>query len=1276
MEKQNVVLELQGYLNTELYLTDYRTGEFLKINRAVSIDNNNNIIALNLSDLQISDLKPLANLKYLQSLFLDRNIIDDLSFLKDLINLKYLSLNGNSISNVHSLSGLINLEILHLRENKISSISSLNKLKKIKNLNISDNNISDISLTKCFKDIKVLSANNNIIADVFCLSNLIKLERLYLSNNKITDISSLKKLKYLQEFMFSKNLIFDLSPIINLLKNEDFTRSYNFFENPLIYPPTEVCLRGDYPIIHWFADSLEKANKRIEHCLENQDTSLNLSFCGITDLTLLPNLFKCIELEELIISNEWAEYIDDDWTKVTSQDLSLRNNLYEIPSQISKLKKLKRLIIGGDWINDKTVNSWRIRDAKNIRTLTNLEDLNLSNNKICIINNLKKLDKLKHFHINNNQISSIFYLGYFETLRSLNASNNFLSSVSFLKDLKSIEMLDLHSNKIKNINDLEPILSSIKKLVIDNNPFVSEQNWKLSKYENHLNTIENYFSKKNATQNINYKLPVKVLLLGNHGAGKSTLLNYLIAPNKKNRKINKLNDSTHIVRIEKYPKTKLKKLPEIIYFDFGGQDYYHGIYKAFLTNDAINILLWNTKTDENKIRIDKVNNILTRDFTKNYWLHQLKYQYSDKANNTSDHELLKDDIVLIAQTYADEDDRITEKEYVKGINIKNEFYISLNQKSIDTKKINKINLDFLESNLKYEIEEKKNQSRFNVLQPKWYGTFLNFIFSFPSEKCITLDDLLKNYNRKPKGNETHADILNFLIEDLDQLHRQGLILYYKNFNELKDVVWLNPSLLTTFIHSEILTKEDLIKNRGEISEEKFHDIANKDLKIIKLLQLQKVVFHNKESKKYIIPSFLPLANDIKVKNNYDILTFGLDEPAFTLKFENFIPFGIVNQLICHFGNNPDSKNFWRDQLIFTLDNSVKVLIKLDFNNLEIFVFLSHKNLENNDLQIVERYIFNCLIAIYHDIPLLAFRDYQNDQMSIITNTESDDIIIKKKPLVRNSLTVNFINIINKLPDDLYISLDNEYFVKGSKLNSVRDEFKISCITTKSEPIQKSTETGENYTIRTLSNIHSKELPIYKFQNFTNQNLIKLKKIFISYSKDDFSLVNEFQDHLSSLKRDGIISTWYCTELIAGGEWDKDITKHFEEADIVCFMVSSNLMRTDYIHKYEIAKAFEKKRNNANFKIVPIILDFCSWSTVVNNLSEFTALPYTAKPVCDFDNKNMAWYIIVECIRFMITSDQQPTDDDWFKKQELPKSIKNIYKRIVNELVDKNTKKAK
>jgi len=1269
MTKTEEILELEEYLQTELYLANYNK-DFLQLNRSVNLDDDNKIIALNLSYLQISDLKPLGKLTSLQSLYLDSNSINDLTPLTNLKNLKFLSLNENHIENLKPLSELKNIEVLHLNKNYISEITPLKDLEKIKILNISLNNLVDISVVKNFKNIRAISANNNCIIDISSIVNLKALERISFANNEIQDVSCLKKMKNLFEFIFTNNFIFDLSFLYHLITKGDFTRNYNFYENPLVYPPTEEYLKGEASMIQWFKSNHEKANILIKQCLKNKTNSLDLSFCGISDLTLIPKLFTCIHIEELILSNEWAEYNDKDWVKISKSPkyFSIKNNLYEIPTQISKLKNLKKLIVGGDWENNENLKKWRIKDIKYIGKLTNLEVLNISNNQITSINVIKNLTNLKNIYANNNKITSIVNLENLNQLKSLNLSNNYLSNTSFLKKTKSIEMLDLHSNKLKDINDLEILLTSIKKIIIDNNPIAIAQNWKLSKYENHYSTIENYFSKKHNDKNRIYKLPIKVLLLGNHGAGKSTLLNYLTDTNK-NRKIIPATDSTHIIRIENFPKTSKNKLPEIIYFDFGGQDYYHGIYKAFLTNDSINILLWNDKNDKNKIRIDIKKNILTRDFTKEYWLNQLKYNYADKFNNYDD-ALLKDDIILTVQTHADKDLRITGKNNVRGIKISNEFFIALNQDAIERNKINKINLDYLESNLKYEIEKKKDEDRFNISQPLWYGKFLNYIFNYSSEKCINLKDLLKKYNRKPKANETSHDILNFLMEDLDQLHRQGLILYYKDFSELNDVAWLNPSLLTKYIHKQILTTQDLIESRGNVSEEKFLTIAGNDKKIIQLLQLQKVIFHNKESKNYIIPSFLPLANDIRVKNNYDILTFGLDNPAFVLKFEKFIPFGIVNQLICHFGNNPDSKNFWRDQLIFTLNNSIKVLIKLDFNNLEISVFLNNKNLENSKLLIVERYIFTCLIAIYYDIPLLTFMEYLDDQIKINSTKHDQD---KKDSIERNSITSNFIEIINKVPDDLFLSLDNQRFVKVTTLNSITDEFKILSYKIDSAKVPKNNEINEDSILRILSPEKTKELPIYKFQNFTNKPLKKMKKIFISYSKDDLTLVNEFQDHLSSLKRDNIIATWYCTELLAGGEWDKDISLHFDQSDIVCFMVSSNLMRTEYIHKYEIAKAFERKKNDVDFKIVPIILDFCSWNTQLNNLGDFTALPYTAKPVCDFDNKNMAWYIVVECIRFMIESNEQPVNDEWFWEKELPKSLKNIFERIVNKTVDKSSK---
>ena len=72
-----------------------------------------------------------------------------------------------------------------------------------------------------------------------------------------------------------------------------------------------------------------------------------------------------------------------------------------------------------------------------------------------------------------------------------------------------------------------------------------------------------------------------------------------------------------------------------------------------------------------------------------------------------------------------------------------------------------------------------------------------------------------------------------------------------------------------------------------------------------------------------------------------------------------------------------------------------------------------------------------------------------------------------------------------------------------------------------------------------------------------------------------------------------------------------------------------------------------------------------------NLGNYTALPYTAKPVSDFKDKNMAWYIVTECIKVLINSKKQPSTDNWYNVN-LPKDVKKIYERIVEGKVDNNS----
>jgi internalin A len=100
------------------------------------------LITLNLSENQISDVKPLAGLTNLTILGLGRNQISDVKPLAGLTNLIELSLSENKIIDVKPLGGLTNLTYLFLLNNQISDVKPLAGLTNLTNLDLGDNPIA------------------------------------------------------------------------------------------------------------------------------------------------------------------------------------------------------------------------------------------------------------------------------------------------------------------------------------------------------------------------------------------------------------------------------------------------------------------------------------------------------------------------------------------------------------------------------------------------------------------------------------------------------------------------------------------------------------------------------------------------------------------------------------------------------------------------------------------------------------------------------------------------------------------------------------------------------------------------------------------------------------------------------------------------------------------------------------------------------------------------------------------------------------------------------
>ena len=96
------------------------------------------------------------------------------------------------------------------------------------------------------------------------------------------------------------------------------------------------------------------------------------------------------------------------------------------------------------------------------------------------------------------------------------------------------------------------------------------------------------------------------------------------------------------------------------------------------------------------------------------------------------------------------------------------------------------------------------------------------------------------------------------------------------------------------------------------------------------------------------------------------------------------------------------------------------------------------------------------------------------------------------------------------------------------------------------------------------------------------------RIFICYARKDEALLNELKAHLEPLRREGLIRLWYDRDISAGTEWEHEISKHLNEAQIILLLVSPEFMASDYCYGVEMKQALER-HEYGKARVVPIIL---------------------------------------------------------------------------------------
>ena len=623
------------------------------------------------------------------------------------------------------------------------------------------------------------------------------------------------------------------------------------------------------------------------------------------------------------------------------------------------------------------------------------------------------------------------------------------------------------------------------------------------------------------------------------------------------------------------------------------------------------------------------------------------------------------DPYIVIQTHADKAETAEAKpiDYENYPGYKKSFFLSLYDKLPPHQKDER---PFYAAGRKYFAtylngELKKQLQKQGYKEPQWYINFLAYIFNKANTNHLPtpVDEVLKYYKDERPSNEQKEA----LKRTLTLLHRHGMVLYY-NTPQLQSHVWLNPQELVKHIQQNVLKKEMITLSQRNVVEKKdFEMLFKKDHKILLLLLEQKVVFLHKPSDKpeddeYIIPNFLPMAKD--TDPDFYLFGMGLAQPDFVIKFNDFLPFGFINQLICFFGKQPDVKKFWRNQLLFTLNKEVRVLIQLDFAVLTIKIFIEKLSGKTPDLKKVQNYLFYAILALYWDrweplgyeeintVGNKSQNNQENESKESAANSSEgelikqqkkdkthDEIVLEGAAKYRAENWQQLQRNAEYIPADAYLSVDNERYIYYKDLFNLNEGYTINSYLVSNGRIDIT---------------KGKAIAAAPFAPFTFKKIPGMKKVFISYSHDDINYRQTLQQYLVNVERDNLIEIWQDGLIQAGDDWDKKIRHSLETADICIMLLSQAFIASNYIHEVEF-EAIMKKRKSENCKIIPVLIRDCDWKnwkvspsdvkdSVTNEKPEYAIGSYQflpienkrLKPVVKFEHPEEAWLQVVETVR--------------------------------------------
>jgi internalin A len=512
-----------------------------------------------------------------------------------------------------NLGDLSHLKALHLGRN---GLTGTRKSKWDSSRELPD--FEDLSPLAGLQGLQSLDLDScKCVTDLAPLAGLRGLQNLNLWSTGVLDLSALAELQELQRLDLSETKVTDLSPLAGLRKLQSLSLSGTSDELQK--------LQG--------LDLLEtKVTDLLPLAGLQELQSLNLAGTAVSNLSQLANLQ---ELQSLDLSE----------TKVTDllplaglqklQSLNLSGTAVSDLSPLAGLQGLQRLdlimchsvedllpLAGLEELQSLDLSYIGLSDLSPLAGLKELQNLVLAFTGVTDLSPLTQLEELQSLDLTDTAVTNLSPLAGLEKLQSLDLSScTGLTDLSSLAGLQRLHRLNLYRSRPGVPSTLLRIFADHPHLI----EFFADEAIGIPRevlshgYDNCLPRLRTYFSELDLgaeTEN-----EVKVILLGNGRVGKTQLCRRF-----RGQSFDESVGSTHGIQIWReelrIDSEGKEQVFQVNWWDFGGQDIYHGTHALFLRSRSVFLILW-TPQLENRNEYAE-GSITLRNQPLTYWLDYVR----------------------------------------------------------------------------------------------------------------------------------------------------------------------------------------------------------------------------------------------------------------------------------------------------------------------------------------------------------------------------------------------------------------------------------------------------------------------------------------------------------------------------------------------------------------------------------------------------------------------------------------------------------------------------